>query len=174
MADLLIALDLSLSSTGIAWTTDDAVEVTTIKPPTKTRGGERLSVIMDRLARRGLFDAGLVIVEELPTYSGHGNTSTKLAELHGVIKYELHQRGCPPPVMVPTQLLKIAATGLGNVKKTPCVVAARDRLGYQGYDEDEVDALWLLQLAAHHVGHPAAVKLPVSHLRALDKVVWNP
>lgn len=170
---MIIGLDLSLTATGIAWCNDDDHATTTLRPPSKMRGGERLHWIIGQIARRGLFEADMVLVEELPTYGQHGNTATKMAELHGVVKYEMFRQCGRTPTMVIASQLKTLATGAGNSKKVAVLIAARERLRYQGDDDNQADALWLLQLGLHHVGHPAAVKLPASHMRALDKVAWT-
>ena len=43
--------------------------------------------------------------------------------------------------------IKTHATGKGNANKAQVIEAARERLGYQGNDDNEADALWLLSLA---------------------------
>ena len=43
--------------------------------------------------------------------------------------------------------LKKYATGKGNAKKPDMLAAARTKLGYAGSDDNEADALWLLQYA---------------------------
>ena len=43
--------------------------------------------------------------------------------------------------------IKKDATGKGNCGKPEMIKAAQDRLGYQGTDDNEADALWLLNLA---------------------------
>jgi Holliday junction resolvasome RuvABC endonuclease subunit len=43
--------------------------------------------------------------------------------------------------------IKNMATGKGNATKPMMIKAAQDRLGYTGNDDNEADALWLLQKA---------------------------
>jgi len=43
--------------------------------------------------------------------------------------------------------IKKFATGKGNSGKPIMIQAAKDKLGYEGDDDNEADALWLLQLA---------------------------
>lgn len=43
--------------------------------------------------------------------------------------------------------IKKFATGKGNAGKPAVIKAAQDKLGYQGENDNEADALWLLELA---------------------------
>lgn len=43
--------------------------------------------------------------------------------------------------------IKLFATGKGGAKKAAMIQAAKDKLGYPGNDDNEADALWLLELA---------------------------
>jgi len=43
--------------------------------------------------------------------------------------------------------IKKYATGKGNAGKPAMIYAAQTKLGYQGDDDNEADALWLLELA---------------------------
>lgn len=48
--------------------------------------------------------------------------------------------------------IKLFATGKGNANKEKMIQAAQDRLGYVGDNDDEADALWLLELAKKDLG----------------------
>jgi len=41
--------------------------------------------------------------------------------------------------------VKKFATGKGNAKKPEMIAAAQEKLGYEGNDDNEADALWMLQ-----------------------------
>jgi Holliday junction resolvasome RuvABC endonuclease subunit len=43
--------------------------------------------------------------------------------------------------------IKKFATGKGNANKEMMIKAAHDKLGYMGNDDNEADALWILELA---------------------------
>ena len=45
---------------------------------------------------------------------------------------------------IPAGTIKKHATGKGNASKQMMIDAAREKLGYTGDDDNEVDALWLL------------------------------
>jgi Holliday junction resolvasome RuvABC endonuclease subunit len=48
-----------------------------------------------------------------------------------------------------SQEIKKFATGKGNCGKPLMIQAAKDKLGYSGKNDNEADALWLLELAKH-------------------------
>jgi len=43
--------------------------------------------------------------------------------------------------------IKRFATGLGNASKEKMIEAAREKLGYKGNNDNEADALWILEIA---------------------------
>ena len=44
------------------------------------------------------------------------------------------------------------ATGKGSAGKPAMIKAAKDKLGYPGNDDNEADALWMLELAQSEYG----------------------
>ena len=48
--------------------------------------------------------------------------------------------------------IKKFSTGNGGASKEKVIKAAQEQLGYKGKDDNEADALWLLQLARHELG----------------------
>ncbi len=48
--------------------------------------------------------------------------------------------------------IKKHATGRGNSNKGAMIQAAKDKLGYRGEDDNEADALWLLNLSLKDYG----------------------
>lgn len=160
----VVSLDPSLTATGVA-TSDDPTTATVISPPKGMRGPERLRWIqlaVDKLCR----DADLVVVEG---YShGSGYQAHALGELGGVIRLTLHCRGVPYVDYPPTCRMKLA-TGTGRASKMEVLAEAIKRLGYTGHNENEADALWMLQAALIHYGLPGAVDLPAKHLGTAGK-----
>jgi Holliday junction resolvasome RuvABC endonuclease subunit len=161
----ILALDLSLTSTGVAYP-DGATD--TWGP--KLTGPARLSWF-----RTGLIDllsgvdVDLVVIEE---YAFHGKFahSHEIGELGGVIRLALHDRGQRWVPVIPSSL-KLYATGRGNAGKEEVLVAAVRLLGYDGHSNDEADAAWLRAMALDFYGHPL-VKFPATHRKALGKVPW--
>jgi len=161
----ILGLDLSLTCTGYA--THRAVN--TLQPPAKLRGAERLAWIRTALAT--LIANVHVVVLEGYAY-GRAKQAHQLGELGGVVRLVLHDRGIPF-VEVPPAVLKLYATGRGNASKEEMLVAAVKRLGYEGYDNNEADALWLYTFAADAYG-TAPIVLPAAQRAALKKVTWPP
>ena len=157
----VVGLDLSLTATGIART-----DGTTTTIRSKARGMERLDVITDvALCAVNLCD--LVCIEGY-SYGSRSSQAHALGELGGVVRHELWKNGHVYRD-VPPSTLKTYATGKGNASKVDVIVAARDRLGYSGTDDNEADALWLRALGLDLLGEPL-VSLPQTHRRALDKM----
>lgn len=48
---------------------------------------------------------------------------------------------------VPVGTVKKHATGKGNANKDAMIAAAKEKLGYEGNDDNEADALWILDYA---------------------------
>jgi len=67
------------------------------------------------------------------------------SELHGVLKIILEELGIPYMAFSATEIKK-HATGKGNASKPMMIEAAKNKLGYTGSDDNEADALWILDL----------------------------
>jgi crossover junction endodeoxyribonuclease RuvC len=162
----VIGLDLSLAATGIAWESGVRAMNT---PAAKIDGPERLVKIRREVCAIVRFPvkADLVVIEGY-SYGSQNSHAHSLGELGGVIRVALFELGVAY-VEVPPQTLKMFAAGTGAAKKEQVVYEAKVRLGYQGFDNNEADALWLRALGHHALGCPL-VELPKAHLRALDKV----
>lgn len=162
-----LALDLSLTATG--WATVDACG--TLTPPKgQDRGPERLAWL--RAAVLSLAADADVVVLEGYSYASKGRAVVSMGELGGVIRLALHDAGIPFVEVAPA-VVKKAATGAGNSRKEAVLVAAVQRLGYEGHSNDEADALWLLELARHALQLPGATDLPKTHLAAIDPERWE-
>lgn len=139
-----LAVDLALSTTGIAWG-PGALMHDTIHCPRTLRGGERLSWWRRRI-REHLTNAKrpriTTLVVEAPFMSrSHPTGAVPLLKLHGAIEHQAHTAGVGF-VEVENHILKKWATGKGNADKDAMVAAARDR-GFDGADHNAADA-WLL------------------------------
>lgn len=157
---IAMGIDPSLTATGVAV----GNAVFTIR--SKQRGVQRLVDIRGQL-RPHLPGVHLVAIEGYAFGAPQGMAA--LGELGGVIRTAIHEAGADYVDIAPATL-KMFALGVGRGSKTDVVVAARDRLGYQGTSDDEADALWLRAIAAHLLGKPV-VDLPESHLRAITKTL---
>lgn len=154
----IIALDLSLTSTGIAFPDG---RVSRIIPPNvaipgtkKTRmidGMERLHWIRESIIALVLTQhADLVAIEN---YSfDRVNQSHYIGELGGVVRLALYDARIPYVDVSPGTIKKFA-TGKGNASKDDVLLAAVRKLKYAGNSKDEADALWLWTIAkAHYEG----------------------
>jgi Holliday junction resolvasome RuvABC endonuclease subunit len=160
----VIGVDLSFTATGIAWA-DGAVDVFGTDP--KADDIARCQrIALDVLALTPP-TADLVCIEAGVHRSSY---AFRAGILHGLVRDRLAtERPHTRVLLVPPGTLKMYATGKGNADKTQMVVAARDRLGYDGTNDNEADALFLRALGMALLGHPI-VDLPQTHLRALEKV----
>lgn len=160
----VLALDLSLTATGVAFPDGVTVTITT-----KDKGVERLATIREEvLACLGDGDwRPTHVAIEGPAF-GRANQMHALGQLAGVVYLALHEDGFDP-VIVPPSSLKKYATGKGNAAKPEVLAAAIRRLDYDGHDDNEADALWLRALVMDALGHPV-VDVPATHRAALAKV----
>lgn len=177
----VVALDLSLTATGIAVTHDQAgksrLSCRTVSPrrrPSDTAiDHERLHETFAAIAAAVRCGPDIVVVEWLPQFSGHGDASLRIAELHGAVKHWLWSQGHRYVDVLP-QRLKTYATGYGNATKQAvreAVTARYGRLLHIG-TEDEADAVTLLAMALDVYGQPLA-EVPAAHRKAIaDVSAW--
>jgi len=168
MRPIVIGVDLSLRATGIAHV-DGTTEV--FKPQgdgVANYGLDRIAEIRDHLIAivTREHELELVMMEGL-AYAAHDNNRL-LAMEAGIIRMALYDAGCPLLVASPGQLKKYA-TGTGNASKEAVVDAAQKRLRYEGFDNNEADALWLQAMGWELVGVPR-VELPQVHRNALAEL----
>jgi Holliday junction resolvasome RuvABC endonuclease subunit len=170
----VLGLDLSLTATGVALPDGTSYTIKlgaqyTIKLGAQWKGMDRL-----RRIRSEVFDAVAVHAVDLVAVEGYSynsrNGGEKLGELGGVIRLALYDYGIDY-VDVPPASLKKYATGKGNASKNEVLAAAVRRLGYDGADDNEADALWLRAMALDWYGTPA-VAMPATHRDGLVKVAW--
>lgn len=167
-----IGLDLSLTAAGWAIIDDDGLH------QTGTFGDDSTDHIALRLRRwAGHLNAiipytreGLhIVLEDLPRAVRHGGPA--LGMVHAMFWKTITERSIPYDTItvVPPTTLKMYATGRGTASKGLVLVEAVKRLKYDGYDDNEADALWLADLGARLDGFDRPA-LPAGHLKALDKL----
>src|SRR5206468_6278393 len=135
------AFDLSLTAAGWAFGKLNGfrLESGVISPP-KPTGIPRLQYLRQHVLVLAE-DADVVVIEGY-SFGAKGNAILSLAELGGVIRIALADRGMPY-VDIPPACLKLFATGKGNAPKDEVLAAAIRKLQYSGHDHNEADALWL-------------------------------
>jgi Holliday junction resolvasome RuvABC endonuclease subunit len=183
----LLALDMALTSVGWArWLPADPLSETprgriesgSFQHP--GRGMQRIEAILSSVESLCHFPTTASATLPLPhlvvlegySYRSSGRSTVSLGELGGALRWHLHLHGIPW-VAVPPAVRAKWATGKGNAGKEQVLSQAIQRLGYQGHDGDEVDALWLLQVALYRYGvEEAVVPVPKAHRSFVDKANW--
>lgn len=166
----VVGLDLSLTSTGIAYRDGS---VGTIVGPSDL-GDRRLTVLKQAVhVAVGDEDAGLgrradlVAIEDLPT---NAKSSGATGMVHGVVRALLLDLEIPY-VVLPPATLKAYSTGRGNVDKTAMAISAYKRVQREFANDDECDAFWLRAAALDRLGRPE-FDLPAAWRQRLDVVAW--
>lgn len=165
----VLALDLSLTATGVAW--HQGVDVWRSKPSKKDIPFEisRLAYferkVLDHVEN---YTTDLVVIESL--LQNRANGVAALGMLHGVIRTALHWRDIPV-ALVPPSSLKKYATGTGNAQKPDMRMALYKRAFLDERDDNIVDAHWLYYMALDHYGC-AEFQMPQDQRAALDKIEW--
>lgn len=176
----VVALDLSLTATGIA-TTHDQVGEPRLSCRTVTPRRRPTDTVIDHIRLHETFQAvaatlgcrpDLVVVEFLPAVRGTGGVPLRLAELHGALKHWMWSRG-HRYTDVETQHLKTYATGRGNAQKEDVRAEVTARYGGRLHigTTDEADAVALLALALDAYGQPLA-DVPAANRAAVGRVTW--
>jgi crossover junction endodeoxyribonuclease RuvC len=176
-----IGLDLSLTGTGIAVTHDQLGEprlsCRTVSPRKRKSPNridhERLHETFAAIAAAVQCKPDLIVIEEPLHVDGKGDTSIRLAELHGPIKHWIWSRGIPY-VDVHLTKVKTYATGNGNADKPTVFAAAIARYGRLLHigSYDEADSLTLLAMALDHYGQPLVPVTATSYTRAFVDITW--
>lgn len=165
----IVGIDLSLTATGIAFADGTT---TTISP--RTQGAQRLIDIRDAIGiALDVADGApdLVLIEGYAF--ARTNQAHQVGEIGGIVRVRLYEECLEYPDMgwaiVPPAKLKKFATGTGTATKTAMIVAARERLGFAGLDDNQADALWLRALGLALYG-ALPQRLPQTHLDALSGI----
>lgn len=139
---LVMGIDPSLTSTGLAYIWRGKLKATTLAPSkrkgSECRGTARLAWYRDELRdmlRR--YRPSLVVIEGYAF--GAKFSREALGELGGVIRLLCHDEGIPVVIFQPTQL-KMYATGKGTGPKDNVSKELFKRYGVDLTDNNEVDA----------------------------------
>lgn len=171
----VMGLDLALTVTGGAsvygwhWSFDTK----------KLRDVQRLDAIRRHLrwqlgvdtVRPALSDTlrpDIVAIEGF-AYGAKGNAVFEIGGLGWIVRMLLWDHGIPYVIFSPSQIKKYA-TGKGNANKNAVMIAAHKRLGYDGSDDNEADALWARALCLASLGHPM-VDLPQANREAVKEKI---
>jgi crossover junction endodeoxyribonuclease RuvC len=165
---LVMGLDLSLTSTGIAaFIGGEFASSHKIKAAAKERGLPRLRIIRDAIIR-DVRTADLIVVEG-PSYGSRGQGQHERAGLWWIVYDALEALKIPTAVAPPTTIKKYA-TGKGNSEKDRVVGEAYKRFSKFGGNNDEADALWMAAMGTDYLIQESAV--PEANRAALNGVAW--
>jgi Holliday junction resolvasome RuvABC endonuclease subunit len=159
---IVVGLDLSLSSTGVA------LPGRTLALRTNLRGEARLAYQRRELAILLKRVGPDLAVLEGYAYGANDAGSRANTELGGVVRLLLYDLGIPYCVVNPTTL-KLFATGHGRASKDDMAMAARRHAAFDAPTDDEVDAWWCRVVGLHIAGRPP-FPLPERQRAALAKV----
>lgn len=176
----ILAIDLSLTATGICDTLGRAT-VREWAPVPKHKGAMTPQMVgqlhRDRLhaaeawmltmvMETGLDRPDLIVMEGYSFGSKDGQAFSR-AEIRGVLRSSATRWGVPF-VEIDPSTLKMFATGRGNAPKPEVISNIRERFGYEGYNDNEADAIALWHMAHQYLNTgQSTVKLPQAHTRAL-------
>ncbi len=177
--------DFSLAASGLARThASDGERRLSASTLATSRSPDRLRPnLMDHIRVSRILDEAIRVVKgcrpdviaiESPLLIDLGDSSLRLAELHGAFKHWCWSRGIPY-VDVHLTHVKMFATGDGGASKEDVLAAmiARysKRCNVHIGDHNAADALSLLAMTHYAYGQPLA-EVPESHRRALDSYAW--
>ena len=165
----LLALDLSLVSTGFCSDKKMGIIATTEKGP------KRLDLISSTIADTVKEEEIDVVIIEGYSFASRSGQAFSIGELGGVVRTTLYRLGVPFIEIPPTCRAKFA-TGKGNASKNEVVSSISAKTGIifrnPGAD-DQCDAWILLEMAKTYLGI-SSIDWPKVNKDALDKVDWSP
>lgn len=143
----ILALDVA---TNCGWATVTASGVWNLQPRRDESAGMRLIRFKSKLREVcEVENINLVCFER--TAGKHKASLIVQSELHGVLKVFCEEEGIEYRAYSASEIKK-HATGKGNANKLAMVNAAISKLGYKGNDDNEADALWILNLTKFELG----------------------
>ena len=170
---IVVGLDLSLASTGIAVTVAGLTRVTrvTSKPNGKSTADQlaRLRRIVAEIRAELPASDHTVAAVEGPAFGANDSGAHVRGGLWWMVRDMLDAEGIDTLVIPPTTLKKYA-TGKGNSPKDAVLAAAVRRFpDVDVTGNDEADALWLAAMRSRVEGHPIDA-VPAAHIAALSGV----
>lgn len=166
----VVGLDLSLTSTGIAFGQDATFTVST-----KLTGPVRLSTIRDSILHLLQPLPNPHVVLEGYSFASRNSRAHSIGELGGVIKVALMEAGIPCVLVAPKGRAKFA-TGNGNAAKIDVMkaVTANTGIPWEGKGANDRCDAWVLQEMGLAHFNRARYSWPEVNLSALDGVDWSP
>ncbi|HET6636582.1 MAG TPA: hypothetical protein VFH77_16315 [Streptomyces sp.] len=160
----VLGLDLSLTSTGVAYPDGRTARIrTNIKD-----GDRRLNIIRREIeAAIGAYWPHLAVLEDLPV---HAKSAGITGMVHGVARAALADAKVPVALIAPATL-KAYAVDNGAASKADMVLAAEAAARHVIAYHDEADAWWLRAAGLQHLGYPV-VDVTDKQAARLAKAKW--
>lgn len=184
-ATVVVGIDLSLTSTGIAeirWGDLDAPDDTTVATRRIQSAGRAGASLADRQARLHRLAgqvvewaayADLTVIEGPSLGQARQGGQHDRSGLWWLVIDLLTDAYDSVAVEVPPACRSKYACGKGNAPKDAVLAAVIRR--YPDIDvtgNDVADALTLAAMGARHLGHPIEASLPQTHLDAMTRIRW--
>lgn len=162
----VVGLDLSMTATGMCWSTVGGASVWELVK-TKGTSDARLVAIRDRIRERldYIEPVDLVLIEGFLNKSMSAGIT---GMVHGAVRSMLIEYGYPYATLPPSSLKKYA-TGRGGADKRSMSVEAFKRGAVEFSDDNTCDAWWLWVAAGDHLGQPD-ISLPQVNRDALKSL----
>lgn len=173
----ILAIDLALEKTGLAYLSDDEDKpyVWTFNAGTKPGHARDAAIVAEIQRAVTVCRPQVVLIEDLYIPPRVGAGFLGLAFLHGVVRYYLST--VAPWAAINNSHIKIYAVGKGKgTDKQSIMLAVERRYNHLVTitDDNQADAFMLLALARHHYGHPLFTNdgkaVPDTHQRALTMI----
>lgn len=161
----VLALDLSLASTGVAYEGG----VSTIK--TKLKDEARLVFITETIKTLDRDHSPYLVVIEGLAFASQTGKAAERGGLHYMVRTEFWVTGTPFAIVPPTSLKKYV-TGKGNSAKDEVLIAAVQLFPDAGIsNNNEADAMGLYAMGMDYLEQPI-VNLPALNRSSLSKIEW--
>lgn len=174
----VLGIDPSLQGTGLAVVRDGHVRLTGkitskgTKEDTLLQRSQRLDSIVAKVAGVVSQERPDLVAIEGPSLASKFGSVHDRSGLWWLLVSELIT-GRRAVVEIPPSNRMMYATGKGQAHKDVVLATVVGRYPQAGITgNNEADALLLAAMGARHLGEPVETSLPLTHLRALDKVKW--
>lgn len=143
----IVGLDLSLARTGVALHNGDDIEFNSIETSAKAILQARIFTVMQAL--NPIFAVATHVFIENHSFGSFGAGVRQLAELAGVVKFQLWRTDIPFSLVAPMTLKKWA-TGTGKkMDKSVVLHKLALKTGVEPRNDDEADAVALADFGWH-------------------------
>lgn len=173
----VVGVDLSLTSTGLAVSTGQGIEVRRVRSDADDGTIPARSLRLRRLVGHmwAICSTADLVVIEAPAFAKAGGKASGHAHdrsgLWWLLVARLTGNGVPVAQVSPGTL-KVYATGAGRGSKDEVLISVVRRWPAVNVNgNDEADALVLCSMGLRHLGEPFE-SLPQTHVRAMQAVQW--